>query len=148
MTKPVSKSPAKKVLNIIVDVFVILCAVLCVFLVYMNTKYDARYVRTGSMLPEYKIGALVWIDEDAYKNKSPQIGDVAVYQSPDEDIEIIHRIVGEYKDGSYVFKGDNNDQSDPYEVKKSMIIGKEVTHVNFLAPMVRVLNHIPADGAE
>lgn len=130
----------EKVINVIKWVLTIAFAAFCVLIIYSRFRYDTRYIQTGSMLPEYQIGALVWVDDHAYDEASPEIGDVAIYSTGSR--EVMHRIVGVYADGTYVFKGDNNDSSDFSPVDESAIEGKAVFHLNFLAPLIRRIHHL------
>ncbi len=120
-------------------VTIIICAI-CAMLVFVRFRYDARYVETGSMRPEYQIGAIVLVDDSAYDSAEPEVGDVAVYQSGNR--QVMHRIVDIDENGDYIFEGDNNDSADFAPVERQQIVGKAVAHFNFVAPLVRKIRHL------
>lgn len=120
-------------------VTIIICAI-CAMLVFVRFRYDARYVETGSMRPEYDIGAIVLVDDKAYDDADPKVGDVAVYQSGNR--QVMHRIVDIDENGDYIFEGDNNQSTDFAPVERQQIVGKAVTHFNFVAPLVRKIRHL------
>ena len=126
--------------EIIKWVLTIAVVVFAVGLIVLRFVYQPRYVETGSMEPEYQIGALVWVDDDAYKNAKPAVGDVAVYSNGGRPV--MHRIVKDNGDGTYTFKGDNNDSDDFSPVPEKEIEGKAVFHTNLFAPIVRKLHHL------
>lgn len=120
-------------------VTILVCA-LCAALVFVRFRYDARYVETGSMRPEYQIGAIVLVDDKAYDSAEPEVGDVAVYQSGSR--QVMHRIVDIDENGDYIFEGDNNQSADFAPVERQQIVGKAVTRFNFIAPLVRKIRHL------
>jgi hypothetical protein len=78
---------------------------------FLHIKLDGKFYvttvkDTGSMRPLLDAGR--WIVMEITKDVS--IGDIAIYSTPDGR-SAIHRIVGEV-DGKWIFKGDNNPQSD------------------------------------
>lgn len=80
--------------------------------------FEAFYVRTGSMVPTIKVGALV-IATQAPAN-SLDVGDIIVFPRPDRpDMMVVHRITALEKgpDGPvFVTKGDANDAIDEWRV--------------------------------
>ncbi|MBI4883665.1 MAG: signal peptidase I [Actinobacteria bacterium] len=76
-----------------------------------------------SMEPTYAPGELIILDTDF----SPGIGDTIVYTipagAPAAGQPIIHRIVGQRDDGSFVTQGDNRDTADSFVVTRSDILG-------------------------
>lgn len=120
-------------------VTIIICTI-CAMLVFVRFRYDARYVETGSMRPEYDIGAIVLVDDKAYDDADPKVGDVAVYQSGNR--QVMHRIVDIDENGDYIFEGDNNQSADFAPVERQQIVGKAVAHFNFVAPLVRKIRHL------
>ena len=57
-------------------------------------------------------------------------GDVIVFEHPDKDIVVTHRVVA-VEDGYYITQGDNNTHPDPPLPKDSdRILGGMVVHVN------------------
>ena len=58
------------------------------------------------------------------------INDIAIYER--NGMRIIHRIIDINEDGSYVFKGDNNEYADSSYVERTQIIGKSEYHSRIL----------------
>lgn len=108
-------------------------------MLFIAFRFDLRYVETGSMLPDIKIGAICLVDPDAYENAAPQVGDVAIYSTPTRDV--IHRIV-RVSDEGYIFKGDNNNSEDYSPVPAEAIGGKVVGVINIVAPLMRIIKHL------
>ena len=108
-------------------------------MLFIAFRFDLRYVETGSMLPDIKIGAVCLVDPDAYENTAPQVGDVAIYSTPTRDV--IHRIV-RVSDEGYIFKGDNNNSEDYSPVPAEAIGGKVVGVINIVAPLMRTIKHL------
>lgn len=116
----------KKVFKIIDTVLfscvlaVTLC--LCVMIFFFHIK--PVVVVSGSMEAEIPVGSLVFIDQ---RDQSVDPGDVIAYRIGDTmDTTIVHRIVDQNDDGTYITKGDSNDTADPASVTKQQIVGKEI----------------------
>lgn len=116
----------KKVFKIIDTVLfscvlaVALC--LCVMIFFFHIK--SVVVISGSMEPEIPVGSLVFIDQ---RDQSVDPGDVIAYRIGDTmDTIIVHRVVDQNNDGTYITKGDSNDTDDPASVTKQQIVGKEI----------------------
>lgn len=116
----------KKVFKIIDTVLfscilaVALC--LCVMIFFFHIK--PVVVVSGSMEPEIPVGSLVFIDQH---DQSVDPGDVLAYRIGDTmDTIIVHRVVDQNNDGTYITKGDSNDTADPASVTKQQIVGKEI----------------------
>lgn len=116
----------KKVFKIIDTVLfscilaVALC--LCVMIFFFHIK--PVVVVSGSMEPEIPVGSLVFIDQ---RDQSVDPGDVLAYRIGDTmDTIIVHRVVDQNNDGTYITKGDSNDTADPASVTKQQIVGKEI----------------------
>lgn len=113
----------KKVFKIIDTVLfscvlaVALC--LCVMIFFFHIK--PVVVVSGSMEPEIPVGSLVFIDQ---RDQSVDPGDVIAYRVG--DTMIVHRVVDQNNDGTYITKGDSNDTADPASVTKQQIVGKEI----------------------
>lgn len=77
-------------------------------------------IKSGSMLPELKIGCLVLMKKIENATEELNVGDIAVYLQINEDGKIIginHRI-NKSCEGGWVTKGDANDKMDgciPYK---------------------------------
>lgn len=121
--------------EIALDIAICLMVIIAAAEIFIRVRFDPHYVESGSMRPEYAIGAFVLVDDKAYEDTDPKVGDVAVYKIGSR--EVMHRIKEITEDGKYVFKGDNNDSEDFTPVDKSEIVGKTVWHTNLVAPIVR-----------
>lgn len=100
-------------------VFVV-AALIVIFSVFvMPTVFHLKpyVIMSGSMLPDYPVGAVCIINQDKV---SPSEGDVISYDT--EEKNILHRVVDITKDG-YITKGDNNDVEDPEPVKQEQVCG-------------------------
>lgn len=80
-------------------------------------------VLSASMEPTIMTGALGYINTRDCDDIST--GDIVAYTMGDE-MTIIHRIVGENEDGTYITKGDNNESEDFVSLSKNQIVGKVV----------------------
>lgn len=116
----------KKVFKIIDTVLfscvlaVALClCVMSVMIFFFHIK--SVVVISGSMEPEIPVGSLVFIDQ---RDQSVDPGDVIAYRIG--DTMIVHRVVDQNNDGTYITKGDSNDTADPASVTKQQIVGKEI----------------------
>ena len=58
-----------------------------------------------------------------------EVGDVLVYVSSTHEYPIIHRVVGLNDDGTYDFKGDNNDEGDPGDIVEEQLLGKALYRI-------------------
>lgn len=95
---------------------------LCVMIFFFHIK--PVVVVSGSMEPEIPVGSLVFIDQ---RDQSVDPGDVLAYRIGDTmDTIIVHRVVDQNNDGTYITKGDSNDTADPASVTKQQIVGKEI----------------------
>ena len=95
---------------------------LCVMIFFFHIKPGV--VVSGSMEPEIPVGSLVFIDQ---RDQSVDPGDVIAYRIGDTmDTIIVHRVVDQNNDGTYITKGDSNDTADPASVTKQQIVGKEI----------------------
>ena len=79
---------------------------------------DERSLRS---FPEIPVGSLVFIDQ---RDQSVDLGDVIAYRIG--DTMIVHRVVDQNNDGTYITKGDSNDTADPASITKQQIVGKEI----------------------
>ncbi|MBP3814469.1 MAG: signal peptidase I [Butyrivibrio sp.] len=91
--------------------------------------YRIMWVRTPSMEPAIMTGDFVLVKTADESDVS--VGDIAVYRKKDADVglfhyRIIHRIIAKTGDGNFIFKGDNNEAPDPYEVAPDQMEYKTV----------------------
>lgn len=117
----------------------LLFVLLIAAMIYIPFRYNVRYIESGSMEPGIHVGAIVLIDPTAYKDKDPQVGDIAMYQTSTR--EVIHRIIDESDDG-YIFKGDNNDSEDFAPIPAENIRGELKVTINVVAPIVKAVKHL------
>lgn len=79
------------------------------------------------MEPTIEAGSIVIASRN---NDEYNINDIAIYEK--NGMRIIHRIIDINEDGSYVFKGDNNEYADSSYVERTQIIGKSEYHSRIL----------------
>ena len=117
--------------------FAILAAVVPVLFYFwpssLGGNTDFLVVYGESMLPTLQSGNLAILKDDInYK-----VSDIIAYHFREEGVNkvIIHRIISERPDHTFVLKGDNNISVDPEAVSPSQIIGKllfQVPYVGYL----------------
>lgn len=101
---------------------------------YLTGGYRAYIVQSGSMEPAIPVGAVVIIKPSSTYNA----GDVITYSQNGKN-NVTHRIV-ETKDGSFITKGDANEEADSVEVLADNIVGKSflvLPYVGYLADFVK-----------
>lgn len=98
---------------------------------YMVSRFDVRYIVSGSMMPVLKIGAVCVIDRKA---KHPKNGQVACYVRDGDSLLVTHRVI-QKSEKLYIFKGDANWDSDP-PVSQDQIYGTVVFHTNITANII------------
>lgn len=141
--KPIITYSKKKANKIIIPICIII-SLLLVYFISGNFKYKALVIATGSMEPKINIGDVVIVEkmEDEEIN-SLKVNDVIAYQS--DDAIICHRIVSIVNDGNdnlYETKGDANDDSDQFLVKKSQIVGVVKAKIKYVGYPTVLLNRI------
>lgn len=132
----------KRIVSSVLEIVVML---LITLLVFMFVRYEPRYVVSGSMEPQIHVGALTFVDAQAYaKGEDPEVGDVILYRSA-SGREVMHRVVrveDEDSETKIYCQGDNNASEDFSPVLKMQIIGKTKYVINFVAPVVRRIAHL------
>lgn len=78
-------------------------------------------VLSASMEPTIMTGALGYIN--THDREDVGTGDIVAFTMGDE-ITVLHRIIAENEDGTFVTKGDNNETEDFAALHKSQILGK------------------------
>lgn len=89
-------------------------------------------IATGSMVPELKIGDLVFIK----KCGKDQIGVNDILEYKGEERTVVHRVIKKYEDGGKTFfitKGDNNSDPDSEPVNEEQAEGKVIAKIRYLA---------------
>lgn len=132
----------KRIVSSVVEIAVMLMITL---LVFMFVRYEPRYILSGSMEPEIHVGAISFVDAQAYaKGQDPEVGDVILYRAA-SGREVMHRVIRVEKtdnDVEIYCQGDNNASEDFAPVQKMQIIGKTKYVINFVAPVVRKIMHL------
>lgn len=98
----------------------------------LRTDTPVVTVVSPSMIPEFYKGDLLIVQGVNFS--SIQEGDVIVYDAPNMEIPVVHRVHVK-KENYLITKGDNNDQVDPWKVKEPMIKGKvlyEIPKIGYL----------------
>lgn len=120
---------AKKIVNIILDVLIVLLAIILLITIYNNIQikilgndYASFFgnsvfeVQTGSMEPEISAGDWIIVKYE----KNIQLNDIVTFEHKGQ--YITHRVIESYN-GTYVTKGDANSAKDA-PISKDKIIGK------------------------
>ena len=136
----------KKICGFLSGILLVVLAVLAGLLIIPKAMgYEEMAVLTGSMEPNYPVGALIFVkEEDPEKLK---VGDVITYRL-DEDTVVTHRIVEINRDEQTVTtKGDANEDKDGSPVSYSNIVGKahfKVPFLGFIAMNIKTSKGIAA----
>lgn len=136
----------KKICGFLSGILLVVLAVLAGLLIIPKAMgYEEMAVLTGSMEPNYPVGALIFVkEEDPEKLK---VGDVITYRL-DEDTVVTHRIVEINRDEQTVTtKGDANEDKDGSPVSYSNIVGKahfKVPYLGFIAMNIKTSKGIAA----
>lgn len=120
---------AKKIVNIILDILIVLLAIILLITIYNNIQikilgndYASFFgnsvfeVQTGSMEPEISAGDWIIVKYE----KNIQLNDIVTFEHKGQ--YITHRVIEAYN-GTYVTKGDANSAKDA-PISKDKIIGK------------------------
>lgn len=104
-------------------------------------------VQGHSMEPTYQPGALILLDTDF----TPGVGSVIVFHIPEGELGagalVVHRIVGQRADGTYITQGDNTQNVDAFRVARSDILGTPRFAVPHGGRVISVLTSPVAMGA-
>ena len=113
----------------------VLCAVLFAFLIPTAFSGSLAIVRSSSMEPAMRAGALaVMLPVDAGDVK---VGDIIAFDppwDPDPDVTVSHRVIGVYHNEDIFFdtKGDATEDSDPQYVPAQSVHGKVLFSIPYL----------------
>lgn len=137
----------KKLWNAVTTVIVVLVVLLAVALAGVRLIGLRPFaVLSGSMEPEYHVGALVYVQET--DPASLQVGDVITFMQS-EDIVVTHRIVEivpDEEDGTVLrfrTKGDGNDAEDGALVHHKNVLGRVVFTVPGLGYVSNYIQNPP-----
>lgn len=98
------------------------------------------HVVSGSMEPTIMTNDVA-IGKKVYANDEITVGDTYIYESVD-GLKVIHRIIDQNADGSYVFKGDNNSTRDFLDVERDQIEFKYLFHIPKLGYVVLLFKNV------
>lgn len=142
-----SKSAFMRVWNIVTTVFVAVTVVLAVALVGVRILGIQVYtVLSGSMEPEYHVGALIYVKK--VDSTELSVGDDITFML-DEDTVATHRIVGIVPDENdpsilrFRTKGVANEHEDGTLVHHKNIVGKPIFTIPYLGYIANFIQHPP-----
>jgi len=142
-----SKSAILRVWNIVTTVFVAVTVILAVALVGVRILGIQVYtVLSGSMEPEYHVGALIYVKKVDPTELS--VGDDITFML-DEDTIATHRIVGIVPDENdpsilrFRTKGIANEYEDGTLVHYKNIVGKPIFTIPYLGYVANFIQHPP-----
>lgn len=107
-----------------IETFVFSCILaialaVCIMIFFFSIK--PVVIVSGSMEPGIPTGSLAFIDQ---RDQTAAPGDIIAYTIG--DTTVVHRVIEENDDGTYITKGDSNDTADPAPVARKQVQGKEV----------------------
>ncbi len=142
-----SKSVFMRVWNMVTTVFVALTVVLAVAFVGVRILGIQVYtVLSGSMEPEYHVGALIYVKK--VDSTELSVGDDITFML-DEDTVATHRIVGVVPDENdpsvlrFRTKGIANEHEDGTLVHYKNIVGKPIFTIPYLGYVANFIQHPP-----
>lgn len=122
-----------KILNMLATLIIVLIIVVCgAIMVPKVFGYEVYGILSGSMLPDYPIGSLVYVQHEDAENI--EVGDVITFDmAADSDVVATHRVVAiNEEDENFITKGDNNETIDSNPVSFQRLIGKVVLCIPML----------------
>ena len=126
--------------TILVTLMVILSALLWGFRLF---GYEVLVVQSGSMEPNYHVGALVYVKPvDA---SSLEVGDVITFELGG-GVRGTHRIIEVLDDNgsrSFRTKGDNNDHADANPIRPQAIVGEVQFTIPYLGFLITYVQQPP-----
>lgn len=114
----------KKMYMTVQTVILLALILLLVFLAGCRLIFSLKpyVVMSGSMEPAIMTGSLCFVDED---DTDAEEGDIIAFTAAD-GLPVTHRVVGINEDGSYITRGDNNDEADASPVSREAVTGTTV----------------------
>ena len=125
------KRAGKLTVNIILGL--VLCFILFAFLVPTAFSGSLAIVRSSSMEPAMRAGALAMMLP--IEAEDVKVGDIIAFEPPwDPDVIVSHRVIGVRYDEQILFdtKGDATEDSDPYYVPARNVHGKVIFSIPYL----------------
>jgi signal peptidase I len=118
----------------------ILAAVIYFWPARFGGTTSAVLVRGTSMLPNYELNDIVFVrEQDEY-----EIGDIVLFEVPDGEaagLQIIHRIIGTWDDGTWKTQGDNRQTADQFRLEDEHLLGSPVLHVPEAGRVLQLLQN-------
>ena len=98
----------------------------------LSTDLPIVAVESNSMVPTFQKGDILALQ--GVNQEDLQVGDIIVFDPPNRDIAVVHRIIKVNDDGTFQTKGDANSGQLPYErkISASSIHGKVVLIIPYL----------------
>ena len=141
------KSSAKKILNSLTTIIVVMVVILAIMLVGVRFFGLQVYsVLSGSMEPEYPVGSLIYVKKVDYKEL--KVGDPITYLL-DEDTVVTHRIIEVLIDEDdpntirFFTQGDANGIPDAKSVHYKNIIGTPVFTIPYMGYISNYIQNPP-----
>lgn len=94
-----------------------------IFIAFLQ-PISVGFVIGSSMEPNHYQGDIVI----ASNFQEPEVGEVVFFNRPQDEQDIVHRVISKEDEGVYITKGDNNEASDGI-VKEEHIKGIAVSHL-------------------
>ena len=129
-----AKHPVKKFLQIIAAPVLVLLVILGFFLV---TGLRLCAVQSGSMEPNIPTYSLCLVDT-RYDYDSLRVGDVIVYDRPNDHLQVVHRIIAILDEG-IITKGDANATDDGILLTAADITGVYLGHIPGVGRIVNII---------
>lgn len=129
-------------------IYVLLIILLCTVAVLEVPKIFGLtpfIVLSGSMEPKIPVGAVAYTNTH---DKDVKVGDIISYKiygvdQYEDDIMVLHRIIGQREDGSWITKGDANEIEDGVIVTDEHIVG---TYSYCIPEIGKLLSKITTKG--
>jgi len=127
----------KKITTIITWGTVIFIWAIAIFMVVPEIFGLHPYiVLSGSMEPKVPVGSVVYVRKI---KENPKINDIVAFQLENGE-EVLHRIIEQKEDGTYITKGDANNTIDGVKLKKDNITGIYAMHIPQIGYLVSILD--------
>lgn len=100
--------------------------------------YDIRAVETGSMEPTIPTGSICYVNtkiDPAQLRK----GDIIAFTLP-QGMNVTHRVISINADGSFVTKGDANENADAGYIAQEQVLGKTQFHIPHIGALLNRFN--------
>ena len=126
--------------DIIIGIITLILIIFCTYVLVNTSKgktvnifgKSVLKVVTGSMEPSIHTGDYIIIEKTPVSEL--KTGDIISFYSEEEDIKgklVTHRIISINEDGSFVTKGDANDEADSLSIREDQIAGKYTGKTRF-----------------